>query len=426
MKVVSVDITNFKGISGNISAEIDGKSLLIFGKNSKGKTSFIDAIYSVLDSSSISSKPINVEADSANVSIILEKEDGQKIKATRKYTSSGNTLKIETNEFEISRPAAYLKKIIGSNIDYDPIQFAQYSKSAKGRKIQAEIVQEILQLDFAKFDSDIEKLKELKLSSYRKIEELKGNIKTYAEQLPTSPSDYEVPVSVSELVKEKEALQVVSNNASKAMFKMESLDKSISEKELRIAEKKKEIEALEAEIISDKEAKEKCVAYIEGNKDAIAKVESIDEKIATAATHNQNYNLVTNYNDVVAKLEEEEKTHKNLILNIKDARAKKLSSIEKKCDELDLGKKIYITEDGYLYVDQIPIEELNTAQQIEVGLLLYMNTNPVLKIVRLEISTLDEDTRKEIESIIKKYDFQAFMEKVDNQDDDLHINIIES
>lgn len=434
MKIETIRVHNFKGLEDDVRINVAGNSLVISGKNSQGKSSFIDAIWSILDSGNIPYKPINDNADKSATEISLIGADGTKIKASRVYTASGNTLKLEIGSegFEVTKPATYLKKLIGKNINFDPVHFANLSKTPKGRKEQSEMVQEILGIDLSEWDEKAAKVKDMRLVSHRAKKDLAAKIKVSAENMPTDQEKYENRMSISDLLEEKKKYQEPLDLISKAKSKRDNIEYALSSKESNLEKKLKDLEELKklietsrAEISADKAAISKCDKYITENEDVAQAVLDIESSMKNVEAHNDNYLKIQGHKELVEKLEKEDLNHKNLDANFKDIGAQKMAAIEAKCNELDLGKSIYITEEGMLYVDKLPIEQLNTAQQIEVGILLYMNTNPKLRILRLEVSTLDDDTIEIVKALIKKHDFQAFLEKVENEDDDLHLNIIE-
>ena len=67
LKSLSLDIDNFKSIDKMI-VEIGGRSLLIIGKNGAGKSSFIQAMMSPLNSKMLPSEPIKKGQERAKIS----------------------------------------------------------------------------------------------------------------------------------------------------------------------------------------------------------------------------------------------------------------------------------------------------------------------------------------------------------------------
>lgn len=434
MKIHDIRICNFKGLNEDVRVNAKGCSILICGKNNQGKSSFIDGIWAALDGKNSPYQPINVNADKATTEICFVKDNGDKIRVERKFTQSGSALKISIGDdgFTAGQPASYLKKIVGKDVNFDPVEFASLTRTPKGRKLQSEMVQEILGINLSEYDEKTKRLKELRLESHRKKEQLKAEVKASAENMPENQDHYSQKLSINELLEQLESIKNVTSLLAQARAKKEGLISSQSVMEKSIADKKEQLKKLQEQIAQEekqltetKESISKCDAYIEKNKAAEDSASEINAKMKDIEAHNQKFELIESHKKLVEQFENEELNHKNLNANIKDIANQKLAAIDDSCGKLDLGKKIYINEDGLLYVDQVPIDQLNTAQQIELGMLLYMNTNPVLRVVRLEVSRLDNETLDSVLAIIKKYDFQAFLEKVDNQDDDLHINLIE-
>ena len=160
MHIKSIYIKNFKGIEDQIPTIPleNGESILLIGPNGSGKTSFIDAVYAVLDPKYIPAKPININSDKAKIEVQIQ--DGDKlITATLAISEKAKTLTLKHGDFTASSPRKVLNKLIGGNINFNPVEFAQLSSSAKGKRIQAETILKVLGLDLTKVEGTITDLK---------------------------------------------------------------------------------------------------------------------------------------------------------------------------------------------------------------------------------------------------------------------------
>lgn len=420
MHIKSIYIKNFKGIEEQIpTIPLDnGESIILIGPNGSGKTSFIDAIYAVLDPAYIPAKPINKNAEKAKVEV--EIQDGDKvITATLAITDKSKTLTLKHGDFMASSPRKVLNKLIGGNINFNPVEFAQLSSSAKGKRIQAETILKVLGLDLTEVEKLIADFEEQRLESTRKKKSLKAERDVAFKNLPANKEEFEKEVSLSALLEQKQNLTAGNYLHLEATAELKS-----------ILEKQDEVRA-ELERLNDKlgeldKKQADAEKSIEENADAAMFVEGIDKKMTGLEEHNRQHRLIVNYNTLEGQFATEETIHINLDLNVKEQRKKKLEIIESRCKELDLGFKLYIHDDGTVYIDQVPIEQLNTARQIEVGIQIYMNTNPKLKILRLNnLSLCDTKTRKDIAKVINENGYQAFVEIVAPDAEDLSIEIQE-
>jgi len=420
MFIKSIYIKNFKGIEDQLPTIPlnDGESIILLGPNGSGKTSFIDAVYSVLDPSYIPAKPINMNSDKAKVE--LEFQDGDKIiKASLSITEKTKVLTLKHGDFNASSPRKVLNKMIGGNINFNPIEFAQMSSSAKGKRFQAETILKILGLDLSKIETTIKDFEAQRLASHRDLKSLKSERDVAYKNLPTDKEKFLKEVSLSKLLEEKKILDEGSQAHRQAEIELKSVV-------TMQAEVRAEVERLNKKLEEMDKRQSTIEKVIEVNADAAINVAEIDEKINGSEAHNKNCRLVANYNDLESKIGVEETVHTNLDLNIKAERKTKLEIIESRCSELNLGFKLYIKEDGSVYVDRVPIEQLNTARQIEVGIQIYMNTNPKLKILRLNnLSLCDSKTREDIAKVINDNGYQAFVEIVAPDAEELQIDIQE-
>lgn len=418
MKIKSIYIHNFKGIEELQTIPCDGASIILIGGNGTGKTSFIDAIYSVLDSSTMPVKPINKNGDKAKIQ--LEFQDGDKTYlATLKITDKTKTLSLSMGEFEVKSPHKYLDKLIGGDVNFNPIEFAEMSKTAKGKREQAEVILNILGINLTAIENAITDYKQQRLDSSRRLRDIKKERDVAYGNLPEDKEKYTEAISVTKLLEERTLLNASLQKVQKAQLEQKNIDTNIEEAE-------KQLVLLNEKLAKLNERKKGAIKFLEENKDIVEKGKEIDAKIANSEAHNKAYNLTTNYDGWEQKYGAEETVHKNLDLNVKAENSKKLKIIEARCNELKFPFKLYVHDDGSIFVDEIPIEQLNTAKQIEVGIELYMNTNPKLKILRLNnLSLCDTKTKEAIAKIINEKGYQAFVEIVEPDSEDLTIEIQE-
>lgn len=418
MKIRNISIYAFKGIESE-TIPVGECNLLLMGPNGVGKSSILDAIYAVLSPDSMPQQPINIKHDKAKVGLELVDDDGKVITATLNINEKGHNLTLKMGEFSIDKPRTYLNKIVGENIDFDPIKFADNSKTAAGKREQAKTILKILGLDFTEIEEAIKDYKEQRLESTRKLEALKTKKKVLAEKLPDGIEQYSEPKVITKLLEEKTLLEADVNKNRAARLKADSLREKTEETEKAIAELQKKLETLKAEHAQQ-------IQIINSTQSIVEKVLDIETQIAGSETHNKLHKQYSEFKEVDESLAIEETTNKNLDLAVKDQNKKKLELISERSKSLELGFDLFIDEEANIYVDRVLMQQLNTAKQIEVGIKIYMHSNPKLRILRLSnLSLCDKATKQHIQDLINANDYQAFVEVVEPDGEELTIDIQE-
>lgn len=120
MKIVSLRITNFLGIGDRPPLDIKslGKTVLVTGKNGKGKTSVLKAIKEALKSSGVDPTVIHRGKDRAE--IFMELTDGTSVKRT--ITPTSNRVQVRKGDIDISSPQRFLDSLRGQ-LSVNPIEF---------------------------------------------------------------------------------------------------------------------------------------------------------------------------------------------------------------------------------------------------------------------------------------------------------------
>lgn len=419
MKIKNISIYAFKGIEEQLDLPIGEHSLLLLGPNGVGKSSILDAIYAVLDSGTMPAQPINLKHENSKVEIEFSDDKGGTITATLKINEKGHNLTLKAGEFIIPSPRNYLNKIVGDNISFDPIEFAQKSQTAKGKKEQAETILKILGLDLKEIEDAVKDFKEQRLESNRKLESLKSKRSLVEEGLPSDINEYLEPIVITTLLEEKTLLEVELNQNRTATQKAQYLKEKIEDTQKKIAELEQTLKVLDKDYAIHQNV-------IAKTKHVVEKVLDIDTKIANSENHNKLHKQYTEHNELVESLALEETTNKNLNLAIQDKNKEKLEIISSRCKTLELGFSLFVDEEGNIYIDKVLMSQLNTAKQIEVGIQIYMNSNPKLRILRLSnLSLCDTKTKHAIQDLINKNEYQAFVEVIAPDSEELTIDIQE-
>ena len=120
MKIVNLRIANFLGIGDHPALDVKGlgKTVVVTGKNGKGKTSVLKAIKEALKSSGVDPTVIHRGKDRAE--IFLELTDGTSVKRT--ITPTSNRVQVRKGDIDISSPQRFLDSLRGQ-LSVNPIEF---------------------------------------------------------------------------------------------------------------------------------------------------------------------------------------------------------------------------------------------------------------------------------------------------------------
>lgn len=450
MKIVSLEAENFKNIEKKI-VEINGRSLLITGKNSAGKSSLIQALLSGIDSKIQPTDSIRKGQTKGSTKVVIA---GVMNGVEEKYclemfytpaNQAGRIVLTNSQGEKVKSPKEVLKSIIG-NISFDIFTFLK-SKKADQIKILKElsgVAPEINKLDFERkaiFD-DRTFLK-------RTVEETEAimnnhglspdEIDTYSETKDLAPLQ-EVMANISKKITTwNEVSSKVKNFKTDAevtipdaikkrneeiLFsekEIEKLKEKIAEYEQTISIKKDRIKELEIAIESSNENVKKGEAWLEKNPEP--KAEEASKAISDAVLHNEKCSKVT----------ELAKKQKALIAD--KQKLEKLNQdievIDNKKDHLIKNSKLPIKgltfNDDNIFLDGLPLEEgqINTAELINIGVEIAMALNPNLRVIFIHEGSLFD--KEGLAALIKKVEdkgYQLIVELV-SESDELEIKFTE-
>lgn len=434
IKILSAEITNFKSISKKL-IQIDGRSLVILGANADGKSSFIQALLSPLDSKYIPSKPITDGEEKGSIKLAIGGEvDG--IKKTYNvdlyFTPANNkgrlVIKNELGE-EISPPKTFLKGLVGE-IGFDIFSFLR-SKP----KEQVEQLKKIAGLDFTKINQERQKIYDERTYINKKIQEEEAQLKNHGFS-PEQVERYSKKIDTTEIKKKINDI----GSSLQQYFSVESGLKERENKSIALrseAEKNREtIQRLEAEAAMLKEKNKKIeedeqILFIEIGK---AKQWLEKKEKADASAFNEELNKAEEHNRNVEKLEGFKA--KNVELNSLKSKSEDLTEAIKKIDKskeyMIANSKLPIPgltfNDEHPLYNNLPLEEtqINKAKLIEIGVKISMAMNPVLRTMCIwDASLLDKNSLKTVIELCEKEGYQLLLEVVDFEGGGLDIKFTE-
>lgn len=407
MKIYEVKSENFKKLTA-VELTLDGKSVMITGKNGVGKSTFIDVIYTTLTGTDIPKAPIQTGKEKAKNTVKIKDEDGNIIIVEKTFSGDKKTLTVKTPAgATYSSPQNFLNKTIG-NISFDPFEFIN-----KTPMEQKTFLMNLLKIDF----KDIEKRKSDLLFERNNIIKSLSSVENELGSL-TFNNDVKdlTEKNAGELLSK---IQEANNlNNKKSLLKLEA-DK-IEDENSKFNWRLKEIEKIIDELIKEQEG---LYVKIESNNNKIDDIKRNIDIIDVPDISNIQLEMqgIDEYNKKVREniiYKEKEKAKEKLIAEGEKIRAE-LEKLE--TEKINIIKSTNMPIEGLEFSDtgllynglSLNENQLSKGKLIEIGLKISMALNPNLRIMRIKDgSLLDSEMLSIIQNACKSNDYQLFLEKV--------------
>lgn len=186
MRIIRLDVHNFKRIKA-VEIEPGGAAVVqIRGKNKQGKSSCLDAIAAALGGERLSPK-VPVRRGESNAIVRVELDDDLVVE--RRWTAEGDSsLKVTTKEgVHVKKPQTRLDDLIG-RLSFDPLAFLDLQP-----KSQAETLRALAGVDFSALDGQRQTAYEARTGANRQVIQLRTRLAAIPEveapDEPTSSAD---------------------------------------------------------------------------------------------------------------------------------------------------------------------------------------------------------------------------------------------
>ncbi len=408
MKIISFKAENIKKLKV-VEITPSGNIVRITGKNEAGKSSALDAIEIALKGKMASARGVLRKGTKKGYSFL----DLGDFTILRSFIEGNTYLKVETKDgFERKSPQKFLDDIVGA-VSFDPMNFI----NADAKK-QRQILLDFTGVEFDKIDAQRKSFYDSRTIEARYHKDATSALKGMTQD-PNAPKE---PVSVSELIKDLDTIKrynsrkdVLDDHLAELETDKDAIAGEIAGLKERISEVKRNLSHSEGEL----ESKKVILKDLDGkNKKARAAIDNfktkpekpIREQIVNAEALNQAVRDNENYVESEKKVSVHKGKVETLTRAIDEIDRKKTETVEK--SKLPI-KGLSFSEDAVLYKG-VELENIADSEKIRVGLAISMALNPKLKVLRISNgSLLDSKSWKEIEAIVKKNDYQVWVEQVD-------------
>ena len=387
MQIISLNAENIKRLKA-IKLEIskDQKVITVSGANGQGKTSLLDSIFYALGGkSAIPEKPLREGTDKGFVEVDLED-----MKVIRSFTKKGSTLKIIAKDgAKYTNPQAVLNGLLGK-LSFDPLEFAKLDAKAQRKSLM-----DMLGLSTDELDTERKALYDRRTDVNRDLNRLRTTLESIPEPEGDVPKDFLV---VSEIIKRLEDANQIKISHEENMRKR----KIASDEVLRLKEHITQLQKDISEIDSKESGYEE--PDMEGMKSELNQAEEKNSKIRITKRRGEIISEGIICKEAVEKIE----------TRMGEIDASKASMLK---DAIMPIEGLNVTDECVTFND-IPFEQLSSAEQLKISVAIAMAMNPDIRVIRImDGSLLDSTNMKAIEDLAKDKDYQVWVEVVSDEEE---------
>lgn len=421
-KIEYIAVKNFKGIK-ELEVSNLSRFVAVFGKNGAGKTSFIEAIKSAIKADKWVNSKVRIGEEKGEIEVKFEDF------VIKRIVGENGKLIVEHNGELVAKPQAWLDGVFKWTIG-DPQKFInlhnkekiKYLLETQGKKLEYDELEKQREVKFEERTN----LHRTYLAKKEEVEKTDTSAFEILENASVDTSDLQNKLKEAEThnsgwhelkarVEKWETVIEQTNAEIKSMIEnIESIDRQIEMLQKKKAEAEKNL-------TTKQEFLDNASCQLADLRDKYENFDKIDttEILAQLETHNQS--LAKN---AEIKAKKELYTQQVQARNDLQAQWKELDNLVKEIEQKqnDLIKDINLSyqlklEEGVMYVEVnqnwIPLDELNTAQQLEIGVDICLSWPNEIKIITIEnANALDPNTLERVREKIESNQAQCFLETV--------------
>ncbi len=436
LKIIKAEIRNFKNITEK-TIDFGGKSALIIGANTIGKSSLLQAIQSPLNAKFVPSKPIKEGEEKGSVELeIAGTVEGEYMRYFidmyfNDRDKKGRLVIKDEDGGDVPGGKSMISSIVG-NIGFDIFEFISLGQTKDGKvskpgvKQQIEILKSFLSLEDQKklsgldsekkeiYDSRTEINREIKFNEAKIVEHdlSQDDIQKYSKKMDDSALKEEL-INIGEEISKYDRIKNGVEDKAEERVTGAAYIENLKEELRKATEKQAE---LEDELVKGRK-------WLENRERP--SVMGIEKKMVDIEEHNIMHRIVSELSSYHANLLENKK--------LSEAKTDRYKKIDKEKAEIFKSSKLPVkglefTDDEILYKG-LPFNETQhpSSTIIGIGIKIAMAMNPNLRLLTIKDgSLLDKKTRDFILKIVEEKGYQIFIEIVDFEGGDLKVEFIES
>lgn len=394
MKIITLKAENVKRIKA-VSITPQGSSVVIGGNNGQGKSSLLDSIFMALvGKKAQGAKPVRDGEGAAKITIDLGE---YKVVRTIKESGDGTVKVTNAEGAAFGSPQKVLDGLC-STLSFDPLSFMREKPA-----YQLNMLKELVGVDFSVLDKERGEV----YSERTGINRQGSDEKSRLDGLPVHENAPKEEVSVSELLKEKEAADSINKEFNEASEACGYATGELEDYQDLITKLEGELVVAKSNHVAAAERLKNCEKELESKK--IVDTAPIIEKVNSAETDNRIFRENKTRDELSAKVEKLRGASQGKTDRIKAIDAEKsqiMSAAEFPVDGL------MFAEDGITY-NGIPFSQCSSAEQLKVSVGMGIAMNPKLKLLLIrDGSLLDDSSLAAINEMAEEADAQVWIERV--------------
>ena len=421
-KIEYIAVKNFKWIK-ELEVSNLSRFVAVFGKNGAGKTSFIEAIKSAIKADKWVNSKVRIGEEKGEIEVKFEDF------VIKRIVGENGKLIVEHNGELVAKPQAWLDGVFKWTIG-DPQKFInlhnkekiKYLLETQGKKLEYDELEKQREVKFEErtnlhrtYLAKKEEVEKTDTSAFEILENAGVDTSDLQNKLKEAETHNEGWHELKARVEKWETVIEQTNSEIKAMIEnIESIDRQIEMLQ------KKKVEA-EKNLSAKQDFLDNASCQLADLRDKYENFDKIDttEILAQLETHNQ-----TLAKNAEIKAKKELYSQQVQARNDLQAQWKELDNLVKEIEQkqndlikdLNLSYKLKL-EEGVMYVEVnqnwIPLDELNTAQQLEIGVDICLSWPNEIKIITIEnANALDPNTLESVREKIESNQAQCFLETV--------------
>ena len=421
-KIEYIAVKNFKWIK-ELEVSNLSRFVAVFGKNGAGKTSFIEAIKSAIKADKWVNSKVRIGEDKGEIEVKFEDF------VIKRIVGENGKLIVEHNGELVAKPQAWLDWVFKGTI-WDPQKFInlhnkekiKYLLETQGKKLEYDELEKQREVKFEErtnlhrtYLAKKEEVDKTDTSSFEVLENAMVDPTALQNQLKEAETHNAGWHELKARVEKWETVIEQTNAEIKSMIEnIESIDRQIEMLQKKKAEAEKNL-------TTKQEFLDNASCQLADLRDKYENFDKIDttEILAQLEAHNQS--LAKN---AEIKAKKELYSQQVQARNELQAQRKELDNLVKEIEQKqnDLIKDLNLSyqlklEEGIMYVfvhdSRIPLDELNTAQQLEIGVDICLSWPNEIKIITIEnANALDPNTLERVREKIESNQAQCFLETV--------------
>lgn len=399
-KIVQLTASNVKRLQA-VTIRPDGSTVVIGGRHGNGKSSVLDCIvYAITGTKSL--PPVPLRNGTSKGFIDLDLGD---LKIRRTFSRKGESdyttsLKVTRANGDEVRGAQGVLDELCNSLAFDPLEFARLKPKA-----QLEALKELVKLDFTEVDAKRERL----YSQRTEINRQHGAKKAEAANAPVVEGCGTEEISVTDRLQAVRDAEATNKKNADARRTLERAEAALSGRIAEVERLKALLETAEAAAAGARE-RVNVEKNIVANLLADADLAPLQESLANAEAMNDGVRTNRRRAELLAAADALSKQSEELtrqITDIDDRKAQAMKDAKFPVPGLSFGAN------GVL-LNGLPLEQANTAAQIELSVAMGLALNPTLRVMLVRDGSslfADETGLGLIAALAEKHDAQVWIER---------------